>query len=151
MHSGLQLVLARLETMGLRPRRQKDCWIGYCPSHENPPDGHQPSLSVRLSEDGQRVLLHCFAGCSAEEVLKAMNIEWWDLKPDSWRDWEGPAPKAARPPAASARSANGGGHKSAGGQQDGNGQPGKRYPSAEAALAAYGQRHGWGRPNRIWT
>jgi len=111
--------------------------------HENPPDGHKPSLSIGLTKDGQ-VLIHCFAGCSAEEVLKALGLDWKDLRPNSWRDWQ-PTPKTAHPPSLTV-SASG-----AGGQRDGNGQPPRRfYPSAEIALEVYGRLQKLGKPDHIY-
>jgi putative DNA primase/helicase len=46
-------------------------WSGYaglcrCPAH----DDRRPSLSVRIGR--RRLLLHCFAGCSAGEILKSL-------------------------------------------------------------------------------
>jgi DNA primase len=49
-------------------------WIGRCPSHED----HSPSLSVRELEDG-RVLIYCFAGCGAGDVLAAIGLRMSDL------------------------------------------------------------------------
>lgn len=46
-----------------------------CPAHE---DGHA-SLSVGLSKQDGRVLLNCFAGCRAEDILAALGLEWADL------------------------------------------------------------------------
>ncbi len=37
-----------------------------CPAHAD----RSPSLSLRVAEDG-RLLVHCFAGCSIEEVCAA--------------------------------------------------------------------------------
>ena len=34
------------------------------------PDDHSPSLSIRLSNDGNRVQVHCFAGCRKEKFWK---------------------------------------------------------------------------------
>jgi len=45
-------------------------WLACCPSHE---DG-TPSLSIRVLDDGT-VLLHCFAGCSAADVVAAVGLE----------------------------------------------------------------------------
>ena len=47
-----------------------------CPSH----DDRLPSLTVRECPDG-RVLLHCFAGCSAAEVIGAVGMSMEDLFP----------------------------------------------------------------------
>ena len=48
-----------------------------CPAHAD----RSPSLSVRELEDG-RILLHCFAGCEAHEVLSAVGLEIHDLFPE---------------------------------------------------------------------
>jgi hypothetical protein len=53
-------------------------WIALCPAH----DDKGPSLSIR--DTGERILLHCFAGCDAEDVLAAVNMTWADLYPDRW-------------------------------------------------------------------
>ena len=49
-------------------------WIARCPAHED----RSPSLSIRELEDG-RVLLHCFAGCGAGDVLAAIGLRMGDL------------------------------------------------------------------------
>jgi hypothetical protein len=51
-------------------------WIGRCPAHR---DRH-PSLSIRETGDGI-VLLHCFGGCSAVDVVAAVGLELSDLFP----------------------------------------------------------------------
>jgi hypothetical protein len=51
-------------------------WQARCPAH----DDRGPSLSVRELDDG-RVLVHCFAGCSAGEVVGAVGFELSDLFP----------------------------------------------------------------------
>ena len=45
-----------------------------CPAH----DDRRASLSVGESDDGH-VLVNCFAGCSAEEVVSAMGLKLSDL------------------------------------------------------------------------
>ena len=49
-----------------------------CPAHED----RGPSLSLREGDDG-RVLLHCFAGCSAGAVMAAIGLQMADLFPAS--------------------------------------------------------------------
>jgi hypothetical protein len=49
-------------------------WMACCPAHE---DGG-PSLSIRETDDG-RVLIHCFAGCGAGDVLHAVGLRMSDL------------------------------------------------------------------------
>lgn len=51
-------------------------WLACCPSH---PD-KTPSLSVRKLDDG-RILIHCFGGCSVENILSAVGLEFSDLYP----------------------------------------------------------------------
>src|SRR6266581_4076355 len=52
-------------------------WAALCPAH----DDRNPSLSVSTGDDG-RVLLRCFAGCSAEQIVAALGLEMSDLFPD---------------------------------------------------------------------
>jgi hypothetical protein len=59
-------VLSRLD--GVRPTRRG--WSARCPAH---PD-RLPSLSIAPRADGG-VLLHCFAGCSYREILRARGLE----------------------------------------------------------------------------
>lgn len=66
--------VARLEKAKTTGRGQ---WVACCPAH---PDKH-PSMTVRELEDG-RVLVHCFAGCSVEEILSAVGMTFDDLFPD---------------------------------------------------------------------
>ena len=51
-------------------------WIACCPAH----DDHNPSLALRELDDG-RVLLHCFAGCSAHEIVTGVGLDLRDLFP----------------------------------------------------------------------
>jgi len=51
-------------------------WIARCPAHED----KSPSLNIREKEDG-RLLIHCFAGCSAFEIVSALGLELSDLFP----------------------------------------------------------------------
>jgi hypothetical protein len=48
-------------------------WLALCPAHE---DG-SPSLSIRES-DG-KLLVHCFAGCGAVDVMEAVGLTMSDL------------------------------------------------------------------------
>jgi archaellum biogenesis ATPase FlaH len=57
--------LSRLKNV----RRCGSGWEATCPAHE---DG-KPSLSIGEGRDG-RILLKCFAGCSAKEVVEALNL-----------------------------------------------------------------------------
>lgn len=52
-------------------------WIALCPAH---PD-RSPSLSIREIDDG-RVLIRCFAGCGAIDVLDSLGLNWGALFPE---------------------------------------------------------------------
>lgn len=67
-------------------QRQPNQWSACCPAHED----KGPSLSVRETPEGA-VLLHCFAGCSVDDVAGALGIELHDLFPP--RDIPANAPK----------------------------------------------------------
>lgn len=51
-------------------------WIARCPAHED----RRASLSIRELDDG-RVLVHDFAGCAIEEVLRATGLNFDALFP----------------------------------------------------------------------
>jgi len=51
-------------------------WIVRCPAHYD----KGPSLAIRETDDG-RTLVHCFAGCSAHEVVAAVGLSLSDLMP----------------------------------------------------------------------
>lgn len=53
-------------------------WVARCPAHED----RRPSLSIAEGADG-RVLLKCFAGCTAEDVVRAVGLRLADLFPHS--------------------------------------------------------------------
>ena len=68
-------LLSRLERVR---RRTGDQWSARCPAHED----KTPSLSVRETAEGL-VLLHCFGGCSAAEVLASVGLDASSLFPKS--------------------------------------------------------------------
>jgi hypothetical protein len=55
---------------------KKGRWIACCPAHGD----KNPSLAVTQLDDG-RILLKCFAGCSAYEVVSAVGMDMTDLFP----------------------------------------------------------------------
>ena len=57
-------------------RNGKGQWVACCPAHQD----KSPSLTVAELDDG-RVLVHCFGGCSVEEVLSAVNLDFDALYP----------------------------------------------------------------------
>jgi hypothetical protein len=52
-------------------------WIARCPTH----DDKSPSLAIRELDDG-RVLIHCFSGCAAADVLSAAGLDFDALFPE---------------------------------------------------------------------
>ena len=74
MSAHLSTLLERLD--GVRASGRG--YTARCPAH----DDHENSLSINVGEDG-RVLLHCFAGCSVEQVLQPLGVTTRDLFPDS--------------------------------------------------------------------
>ena len=72
----LELVLARLRSYGSRVRCVRDGrYRAQCPAH----DDRNPSLTVSLKSD--RVLLHCFGGCSTQRVVSELGLQLRDLYP----------------------------------------------------------------------
>lgn len=92
MTSPIDVVLARLD----KPKRTGKGWAARCPAHED----KSPSLSI-TEADGGKVLLHCFSGCHAGDVLGAIGLEWKDLfpeslSPDARRDYQRKAATEAK-------------------------------------------------------
>lgn len=67
-------LLSRLENV---KRTGTDRWLAKCPAH----DDKSPSLSIRELSDG-RTLMHCFSGCSVNDVVVAVGLELADLFPE---------------------------------------------------------------------
>nr|RNF61655.1 hypothetical protein EC580_08140 [Acidithiobacillus sulfuriphilus] len=55
-------------------------WIALCPAHND----KRPSLSVKEADDG-RVLLKCWSGCGAAEIVSAIGLSLADLFPGDRR------------------------------------------------------------------
>jgi len=53
-------------------------WSAKCPAHAD----KSPSLSIREGDDG-RLLVHCFAGCSIDEITSALGMRVSDLFTDA--------------------------------------------------------------------
>jgi len=56
------------------PSKTPAGWTAFCPGHD---DTRTRSLSVRAS--GDRILLHCFSGCTAERIMDALGLKVSDL------------------------------------------------------------------------
>lgn len=52
-------------------------WIARCPAH----DDRRPSLSVRETDDGT-LLVKCWPGCTAAEIVAAVGLRLSDLFPE---------------------------------------------------------------------
>ena len=52
-------------------------YVARCPAHED----RSPSLAIKEGDDG-KVLIHCFAGCEAEDVLSALGMTFSDIMPE---------------------------------------------------------------------
>lgn len=67
------MLLSRLEMVR---RTGAGRHIARCPAHED----RRASLSIRELDDG-RVLIHCFAGCAASDIVAAVGLGLSDLFP----------------------------------------------------------------------
>ncbi|WP_461565119.1 DNA primase [Thiobacillus sp.] len=72
-HSPIDALLSRLE--GVK-RTGSGTWRARCPAHGS----KSLSLAIREADTGA-TLLHCFAGCTAHEVVGAVGLEITDLFP----------------------------------------------------------------------
>ncbi len=54
-----------------------DNWMARCPAHGD----ENPSLSITLKPDG-KILMHCFTGCTVEEICSAVGLKLSDLMPE---------------------------------------------------------------------
>jgi len=71
----LQEILGRLQSVKYIGSGR---YMAKCPAH----DDKEASLSITTADDG-RVLIKCFAGCSCEDIVMAINLEMRDLFPAS--------------------------------------------------------------------
>lgn len=85
----VERLLNRLE--GVRATG-RDRWLARCPAH----DDRSPSLSIRETGDGT-VLVHDFAGCSATDILAAVDLTLGDLFPDGPKSHQIQSHKRPRP------------------------------------------------------
>ena len=69
----LGLLISQLSKVKPNGRGQ---YIACCPSHN---DKH-PSLAIRHADDG-KILLKCFGGCSAHEIVSSIGLSLTDLFP----------------------------------------------------------------------
>ncbi len=85
--SPVELLLARLD----RVQKSGQGWRADCPT------GHRThgTLSIAQADSGA-VLLHCFSGCPASDVLGALGLTLADVMPERLRDASPEGRRAAR-------------------------------------------------------
>lgn len=83
MSSPIDLLLPLLDKV--KPAGQGK-WKACCPAH----DDRAPSLSIREADDG-KVLLHCWAGCTAYDIAAAVGLQLRDLFPGEHQPRKGPS------------------------------------------------------------
>ncbi|MGB1650618.1 MAG: virulence-associated protein E [Acidimicrobiales bacterium] len=66
-------------------------WIAVCPAHND----LSPSLAVDEMPDG-KVLLKCWSGCSALDVITAVGLDWSTLFPETSQHYPAPLRRAGR-------------------------------------------------------
>jgi DNA primase len=66
-----------LDRLSRVKQRGPDQWMCCCPAHQD----RTASLSVKALDDG-RVLLHCFAGCTPDDVLGSVGLQFSDIMPE---------------------------------------------------------------------
>lgn len=74
-HASAEPLLQRLDGV----QKSGNGWRARCPAC----DGRSRKLSI--AETGDMVLMHCFGGCRAVEVLGAIGLTWADIMPP--RNW----------------------------------------------------------------
>jgi hypothetical protein len=62
-----------LSHLELTEEYEQNKWIALCPAH----DDHEHSLGVSLSN--KHILIHCFTGCSKNDIISAINLTDIDL------------------------------------------------------------------------
>lgn len=72
--TGLELVETRLRAKVQKVQRRGNTITAQCPAHAD----RNPSLSVGLGKD-RDVVMHCHAGCSSEDIMAVLGLEWTDL------------------------------------------------------------------------
>lgn len=74
-----QTFLSRLDKVKQTGTRS---WKACCPAHSDT----DPSLSVDIAPD-DRLLIHCWAGCSNLEIITALGLDWGSLYPNTERHY----------------------------------------------------------------
>ncbi len=74
MLNKIELLLSQLKKVTPKGKGQ---WMACCPAHED----RSPSLAIKENHDG-RILVKCFAGCGAANVMESLGLTLSDLFPD---------------------------------------------------------------------
>lgn len=83
MTTPIDVVLALLDKV--KPSGQGK-WKACCPAHAD----KDPSLGIKEGDDG-KVLLHCWTGCTVEEITSALGLQLSDLFPGETKRRSGPS------------------------------------------------------------
>ncbi|MDA8205335.1 MAG: toprim domain-containing protein, partial [Thermaerobacter sp.] len=76
MSAPIDVLLSRLDKV----KKTSDGWQALCPAH----DDRNPSLSIKEGTDGT-LLVKCWSGCSARDIVAAIGLGLGDLFPDHLR------------------------------------------------------------------
>ena len=68
-------ILTDLEGRLDKCKRTGDTLKARCPAHED----NNPSLDIKIGDNGECVLVKCWAGCETDDVVKALGLEMRDL------------------------------------------------------------------------
>lgn len=77
MTAPIDFLLPRLDKVKAAKTGQ---WLACCPAH----DDRSPSLRIKEADDGT-LLLKCWVGCTAQEIVAAVGLELRDLFPSDGR------------------------------------------------------------------
>ena len=85
-HTTAYDIIADLEGTLDKPTRRGDTLKARCPAH----DDKTPSLSAKIGDNGDCVLIKCWGGCQTEDVVEALGWKMRNLfaTDDAWRSNE---------------------------------------------------------------
>lgn len=88
MNPNLDNLLSRLDKV----KGRNGNFIACCPAHGD----RNPSMTIKETEDG-KILMHCFAGCSVQEIAGAIGFDLTDLFPPTDRPEYGDKRQSRKP------------------------------------------------------
>lgn len=74
MSQAIERILSQLKKV----KGRNGSWTACCPAHQD----RSPSFAVRETPDG-RILMHCFGGCSTEQILDSLGMDMTELFPEN--------------------------------------------------------------------